>query len=199
MSTLTSTPSDTPSPASAAQDELLRLLRHASKGDQSAFQALYRQTSARLYAVALRLLRRRDWADEVMQEAYVRIWHNASEYVSERGHVLTWMISILRYRAIDRIRRERARGWSGDTHDGEDEEAASEDDNPLLLLQSHRRADQLNNCMNGLREEQRQCIASAFFDGYTHEELSERLQTPLGTIKSWVRRGLQALRRCLEQ
>lgn len=180
------------------QDELLRHILAVSRGDQAAFNALYRKTSARLYALALRLLRRRDWADEVMQEAYMRVWHNACDYVSERGTVIAWMATILRYRAIDRLRRENARSKVAQPLD-DDFEPVDNDQDPLELLSQSVNAELLHFCFGGLRAEQRRSIAAAFFEGYTHEQLSKQMEAPLGTVKSWVRRGLQLLRQCIEQ
>lgn len=179
------------------QDELIHFLHHASKGDHTAFQQLYNRTSNHLYAIAVRMLRRRDWADDVMQEAYVRIWHNASEYLSERGSVLAWMSTILRYRAIDRLRHEKKRRLIDDDIDETD--VIDDSPSPLELAELQRDTSLLYGCMEELQEEQRRVIASAFFDGYTHEQLSNRFSTPLGTVKSWVRRGLLSLRRCLQR
>lgn len=180
------------------QDDLKRHLLAASRGDQIAFNLLYQKTSARLYALALRLLRRRDWADEVMQEAYLRVWHNAGDYVSERGKVIAWMATILRYRAIDRLRREKVRGRFSQPIEDDVEPIDTEYD-PLELLSQGVNAERLHFCLGGLRAEQRRSIAAAFFEGYTHEQLSTKMQAPLGTVKSWVRRGLQLLRQCIEQ
>jgi RNA polymerase sigma-70 factor (ECF subfamily) len=178
------------------EDPLLRFMHRVAKGDQLAFEQLYQHTAPRMYAIALRILRRRDWADDVLQEAYVRIWHGAADYFSERGSVMGWMATILRYRAIDRLRREKKHGLADrDVFELEIEEEGSD---PQRIIACRKNASLLDNCMSGLREEQRQCIELAFFDGFTHEQLSERLAAPLGTVKSWVRRGLQALRRCME-
>lgn len=127
----------------------------------------------------------------------MRIWHNAGDYVSERGTVLAWMATILRYRAIDRLRRETARGGPPMPLD-DASEPIDEASDPMQLLSLSVNATRLNSCLQGLRCEQRISIAAAFFDGCTHEQLSVQLKAPLGTVKSWVRRGLQLLRQCLE-
>jgi len=177
-------------------DALYHCLHRAGVGDQAAFEQLYRYTAPQLHAIALRMLRQRDWADDVLQETYVRIWHNASEYFRDRGSVMGWMTTILRYRAIDRQRREKKHDLAD--HDVYELDIAEDDADPQLVIACSSDASQLNDCLNMLRNEQRQCIESAFFYGYTHEQLSERFATPLGTVKSWVRRGLQTLRRCME-
>lgn len=178
------------------EDVMLRYMHQVSRGDQVAFERLYQCTSSRMYAVAMRMLRRHDWADDVLQEAYVRVWHRASDYFSDRGSVMAWMTTILRYRAIDRLRREKKHVLAD--HDVFELELEEEGSDPELIMACKSDASLLDNCLGGLRKQQRQCIELAFLDGFTHEELSERLGTPLGTVKSWVRRGLQALRRCME-
>jgi RNA polymerase sigma-70 factor (ECF subfamily) len=177
-------------------DALRHCLHRTAMGDQVAFEQLYRYTAPQLYAIAVRMLRQGDWADDVMQETYVRIWHNASEYFSDRGSVMGWMTTILRYRAIDRLRREKKHGLAD--HDVYEMDVVEEDSDPQLAVACGLDASLLNDCMNALRSEQRQCIESAFLYGYSHEQLSERFAAPLGTVKSWVRRGLQSLRRCME-
>jgi len=178
--------------------ELLPLLQETARGNQSAFEQLYKSTSAKMYAVAMRLMRNPESADDVMQEAYVKIWHNASEYLSERGAVLTWMISILRYRAIDKLRKNK-RDHLHDNADNHQDQLIDEKQDLLKLMQKACDEKILNGCLEELADKQRQSIALAFYDGLTHEELSQHYGAPLGTVKSWVRRGLILLRRCLEK
>lgn len=178
------------------QDNLQTLLLGCARGDRDCFEELYRATSARMYAVALRLMRRTEWADEVMQEAYVKIWHNASEYISERGSVLTWMTSILRYRAIDQLRRLRRSPLEDDE---QVDELAGHDKGPLIFMQQACEKKLLQGCLDELVDNQKNSIALAFFDGLSHEQLSQYCNAPLGTVKSWIRRGLLLLRRCLEE
>ncbi len=179
------------------QDEMLLLLRESARGNQKAFQYLYSKTSGRMYAVALRIMRRKDLADEVMQEAYVKIWHNASEYLSDRGAVLTWMVSILRYRAIDRLRKLKREIHMEDADNYQDQLIDNSED-PLQYIHQAGESKVLHGCLEELVDKQKQSIALAFFDGLTHEQLSAHLDAPLGTVKSWVRRGLKLLRQCLD-
>ncbi len=176
--------------------ELLMLLHQSARGDQSAFHRLYERTSGRLYAVAMRLMRRNDLADEVMQEAYVKIWHNAGEYISDRGAVLTWMVSILRYRAIDRLRKLKRELVSEDIDELQDQ-IPDHGMEPLQFINAAADAKLLHGCLEELVDKQKHSIALAFFDGLTHEQLSQHLDAPLGTVKSWIRRGLMLLRQCL--
>ena len=174
--------------------DFLYLLSATAQGDKLAFADLYRQSSAKLYAVSLQMLRRRDLAEEAVQEAFVRIWHNAGDYQQEKGTVLTWMISIVRYRALDMLRAAKSRRETGD----ERLEEATHDQTPEQELYEQRDRVRIDRCMDGLEGSQRQAIELAYFRGLTHMEVCEQMETPLGTIKTWIRRGLERLKRCIE-
>jgi len=164
--------------------DLPALLAATGAGDRRAFKALYEATSRRLFGVALLILRRRDLAEDVLQEAYVRIWTQARQFDPERGPALAWLSRIVRNLAIDQIRREKGR--ADDIADHADTLSA-----PAAPLAE--RAD-LSRGLSRLKPDQRQILKLAFVQGYTHEELVERLGVPLGTAKSRVRRGLEQLR-----
>jgi len=174
--------------------DFLHLLSAAAQGDRQAFANLYRQTAGQLYAISLQMLRRRDLAEEAVQEAYVRIWHNAGDYQQEKGTVLTWMISIVRYRALDMLRAAKSRRETGD----ELLEEAEDEQTPERELYEQRDRVRIDRCMERLDDAQRNAIELAYFRGLTHMEVCEHMQTPLGTIKTWIRRGLDRLKRCLE-
>ncbi len=175
----------------------LQLLSATALGDRQAFEQLYRETSGKLYAVSLQLLQRKEPAEEALQEAFVRIWHNASEYNQERGSVLSWMISIVRYRALDMLRAAKVRR----DHRAREADAVEEDDDPAApeidLARTRARA-KIDTCMDHLEKPQADAIALAYFRGYTHHEVCHHMASPLGSVKSWIRRGLERLRRCLE-
>jgi RNA polymerase sigma factor (sigma-70 family) len=168
----------------------IELLGAIAQGDKQAFSALYQDTSKQLYAVSLKMLRRKELAEEALQDAYVRIWHNASEYRSGNGCVLTWMISIVRYRALDILRYNKIRKEDelidSDNFDIDTPEQAT--DSEQLLLEQ---------CLQQLDLQQRQAIYLAYFNGCSHKEVVNHLNNPLGTIKSWIRRGLMSLQSCL--
>jgi len=172
-------------------------------GDRAAFAQLYERSSSHLFAVVLRIQRDRALAEELLQEIYVAVWKAASGFDAARSQPLTWMTSIARNRAIDSLRRAQAQPrLSSSTPD--DDEAVDEgprDDGPgpLDLLQRASDARELSRCMQDLSPPQRQSVALAFFDGLSHAEVAERLHEPLGTVKSWVRRALSALKGCLER
>jgi len=175
-------------------DQLRQLLAQCSLGNRQAFETLYRAVSARLHGVALRFMGRQDLAEEVLQESFVRIWYNASRYEAHLSAPLTWMINITRNLAIDQLRKHREQPLS----DGQQEAMADESPSAHELLDSEREASALNRCLESLDGMQRQSITVAYFQGLSCSELAEHLAAPLGSVKSWIRRGMERLRRCLE-
>jgi RNA polymerase sigma-70 factor (ECF subfamily) len=194
---------DLPGEAPAAGDtqperpELGQLIRAAATGDRNAFEQVYRAAAPRAFGVALRLLRRRDLAEEAVQEAFVEIWRKAASFDAARGQALAWIAGIVRYRAIDLLRRLQRRDGIETT----DEAVEIADPAPLAsdLLIDGETAGRLAGCLALLRTEQQQAIRLAYFDGLTYEQVSDRLGAPIGTTKSRIRRGLQSLKRCLDQ
>jgi len=178
------------------QDELTNLVQLTARGDESAYQSLYEKTSARLYGVSLKLLKRPDWAEDVTQEAYVRVWYHAKEYHTERGQPLTWMISILRNLAIDKLRSRSAKEAHADV---EPDTLIASGSGPFKQLMQNQSVLALEGCIDELSESQRTSIFLSFFEGLSHQQVTARMDEPLGTVKSWVRRGLQSLRMCLER
>ena len=168
-------------------ERLVELLSLTAKGDRQAFGRLYDDTSAKLHGVALRLVKRRDLAEDAVQEAYLQIWYNAKVYRAERGAPIAWLVGIVRYRALDRLRH----GGPDRAADPIDVPDRWADPGPTPLEETLRSAEQrvLILCLGKLDERWRQCIILAFYEGFTHAELSNKLDTPLGTVKSWIRRG----------
>jgi len=192
-------PHDLP-PSRAAADalagRLAGLLGQCALKNQRAFEDLYQATSSKLYGVALRILRRQDWAEEVLQECYVNIWNHAGDYAQAKSAPLTWMTSIVRNRCLDRLRRPHGEAT------GEEYEIAVEawqDDapGPMEQLMASSEAAALARCLQQLEAKQRQSIMLAFFNGLSHSELADHMKLPLGTVKTWVRRGLERLKICL--
>ena len=177
---------------------LMELLARTALKDQQAFAELYRLTSPHLYAVALRILREAAAAEEVLQESFVNVWHHAGSYVAAKSQPLTWLTSIVRNRCLDQLRRREVETV---TMDDEEEGVviAAEDPTPLEMLLSGADAHAVRDCVEALEPGQKQAIALAFFQGLSHSELSGHLRQPLGTVKSWVRRGLERLRDCLDR
>jgi RNA polymerase sigma-70 factor (ECF subfamily) len=180
---------------SAAPDGLAELLAATARGERAAFARLYQLSAPKLFGVALRIVRREDWAEDVLQECYVRIWSHAGEYRTGLASPMTWMASIVRNRCLDWLRRPNP--------EVPDEEgalvAAAESANPGPLAELERlsNAQSLARCLQELEAKQRQAIALAFFEGLSHSELARHMREPLGTVKTWVRRGLLRLKACL--
>src|SRR5471032_3638126 len=180
--------------STADADQLRQLLAQCSLGNRRAFETLYRSVAPRLHGVALRCLGRADLAEEVLQESFVRIWNNASRYEAHLSAPMTWMVNITRNLAIDQLRKHREQPLA----DGQQD--AMLDDSPSAheQLDSEREARALNRCLDTLDGMQRQSITVAYFQGLSCSELADHLAAPLGSVKSWIRRGMERLRRCLE-
>ncbi len=174
---------------------LAALLSRSALRDQAAFAELYRRTSAKLFGVALRIVRRRDWAEDILQESFVNIWHHAGDYTAARSAPMTWLTSIVRNRCLDWARRPREE--TPETFDGMLEGVADDAPGPLACLARTSDAKRLARCLETLEPAQRQSIALAFYHGLSHSELAEHVKAPLGTVKTWVRRGLERLKTCL--
>lgn len=185
--------------------ELAQLLGRAGLGDRAAFARLYEQSSAHLFAVVLRINRDRAQAEDILQEVYVNVWRAAAGFDAAQSQPLTWLTSIARNRAIDSLRRANTQPQLRSGHASDDEESdvydetADDSPGPLELLSRAAEARQLQNCMQDLSAPQRQSLALAYFDGLSHAEVADQMGQPLGTVKSWVRRALMALKGCLDQ
>jgi RNA polymerase sigma-70 factor (ECF subfamily) len=175
---------------------LAEWLAACARRDRAAFERLYRATSAKLHGVALRIVRREDWAEEVLQECYVSIWSHAPDYRPGLAAPMTWMTSIVRNRCLDWLRRPRLE--LADEDGALTEAAESDNPGPLAELERSKSAGAVTRCLSELDARQRQAIALAFYDGLSHAELASHLRQPLGTVKTWVRRGLLRLKSCLE-
>ncbi|HUR40380.1 MAG TPA: sigma-70 family RNA polymerase sigma factor [Verrucomicrobiae bacterium] len=184
---------------SANPPDLAALLAATARGDQAAFAELYAATSSHLFAVLLRMLQRRDWAEEALQDAYMRIWQKSEGYDPARGVPMAWMSTIARYRALDllRMRRPEINESQFDEEARPLLDAPDESSGPEDRAVAGAGLDHLERCMKGLSDEQRRSVLLAYYEGYTHTELARRMKAPMGTVKSWVRRGLLQLRDCL--
>jgi RNA polymerase sigma factor (sigma-70 family) len=188
--------------------DLSRLLGRAGLGDRAAFATLYERTSSHLYAVVLRINRDRAQAEDILQEVYVNVWRAARSFDAAQSQPHTWLTSIARNRAIDSLRRVQTQPRlqtqraAASGADGEDEDVydtvADDAPGPLDLLSRATEARALGECMDKLGALQRQSVALAFYQGLSHAEVAEQLRQPLGTVKSWVRRALLALKSCLQ-
>lgn len=182
--------------ATVASDALPALMSRIAAGDRAALRQLYQATSAKLFAVCLRILSDREESEDVLQEVYVTIWRRADRFDASRASVMTWVSTIARNRAIDRL---RARGPLARSEPIEDMEIADGSVSAETLLSAADDRKRLNHCLGELDERTATVIRTAFFEGVTYDALARRMDQPLGTVKSWIRRGLAKLKGCLEQ
>jgi RNA polymerase sigma-70 factor (ECF subfamily) len=170
--------------------ELAQLLQRCAAQDTAAFRTLYDKTSPILFARLLRMLRRRSVAEEALQDVYVRIWQRAAQFEMNRGRALAWMVTIARYCAIDLMRRERLTLVSDDALSEIPDESAA--DGLGIEKPNH-----FDDCIGRLNDRTRECLTLAFVEGRSHEEIARLTTNPLGSVKSWIRRGLLSLKECL--
>lgn len=178
---------------------LAALLAATASGDEGAFAKLYALSSPKLYAIVVRLLKRRDWAEEALQDVYVRIWQKAETYSPERGVAMAWLATIARYRALDVLRAKRPEIGESDLDENQSAlvEGVESSQSPEDEAVEGTELDRLDNCLKELPDEQRKIVMLSYYEGFTHSELAKKFAAPLGTIKSWTRRGLMRLRDCL--
>jgi len=180
------------------QDELLvNLLGRCALRDQQAFKKLFEQASPYLNAVALRMLQSRELANEVLQEAFLQIWNNAASYRPHQARPFTWMASIVRYRALDRLDSEqRQRQHQVQLAEETDTELLSQFQ-PDEALQHYQLQFQLHQCLSFLGDKIKSAIELAYIYGYSREEIGARLEANTNTVKSWLHRGAERLKLCL--
>jgi RNA polymerase sigma factor (sigma-70 family) len=185
---------------------LASVLSRVALGDRAAFATLYRDTRSHLFGVILRINPDRAQAEDVLQEVFVNVWRAAQSFDAHRSQPMTWLTSVARNRAIDSLRRRKTEvatissHAAGDADDGDDDTLArvpSDTAGPMELLQQAAQAREVTHCMEQLSAEQQQCLALTYYQGLSHAEAADHLAQPLGTVKSWVRRALLALKACL--
>ena len=179
--------------------ELMHLLDRIAAHDEAALKTLYEQTSSKLFGLALRVLGHRDWAEDVLQEALITIWRVAGDYRASLSPPMAWMGLIVRSRALDLLRR-RSADRAHLTHELDDEMAhgiEGDSPNPMDTTQASEQAFALHQCLGRLENKQREVVILAYLRDLSHGELAEQLRLPLGTVKTWIRRGLDQLRNCM--
>lgn len=193
MPTSETDPAVVPRAGDAAQRrKLTELMAATAEGDRAAFRRLYDLSIRFVFGIVVAVMRDQQLSEEIAQEVYVTIWKRAKSFDVQKGNPLAWMAAIARNRAIDRLRAERARGFVSFTDEVPD---LADDKNEAELTVD---AIALRRMLEDLRPEFRQALLLSYFQGYTHAELAAVLDVPLGTAKSWVNRGLAALREMLQ-
>ena len=171
----------------------VELLDRTAAGDRQAFKSLYLAAGPRLFAIAIRMMRSRDLAEDVLQEAFVKIWERSWQFDPAKGEALAWLATVTRHTALDRLRKQPRSVVAFD------ETVVEEIDAQLgALTSSLGEASDLRRCLSNLREDYRKAVILAYINGLTHEELAQQLGKPVGTVKSWVRRGLEQLKGCMD-
>lgn len=187
----------TPISTSADGFDYESALEACARGERFALRALYERESRWLLGVAQRIVRDHDTAHDVLQDAFLQVWQRASTYQRALGSARGWIYTVVRHRALDEARRHRPEQAVGDDLEALAEAHGFQSAAAADLEQSNSHAEAIERCMQALDERKRECIAYAFVEGYTHDQIAERLATPVGTVKSWIRRGLLALKECL--
>lgn len=175
---------------------LASLLRSCAAGDRAALARLYEAAAPQLFGLALRMVRRRDLAEEIVQDAFLTAWSHAGDFDERRGTAQAWLAAILRNRAIDLLRR---RGREAPLDPDAAAAVPDPEPGPLDLAAASEQARALAACLEALEEGPRRSLRLAYYDGLTYDAVAVRLGAPPGTVKSWIRRGLMRLKSCLER
>ena len=186
---------DRPGGATSEAGTLRDLLTASAGGDRAAFSHLYDLTSARIYGLALRVIRDVHYAEEVVQESYLQYWQKADQYQPSRGSVITWMMTIAHRRAVDRVRTEELQQRKAAEYGAGN--ASTPHPIPLEVVVDREETRTLHTCLDRLTELQRASIEMSYFNGMTYPEVAAVMSTPLPTIKSRIRDGLRRLKKCL--
>ncbi len=180
-------------------NQLVQLLERVAMADESALRELYEATSSKLYGVAVRVVTNREWAEDVLQEGFLNIWRIAGDYKSSLSPPMAWMALVVRSRGLDFLRRRASD--RADVMQELDEvisdTVAGNSPNPLDTTLASEQAWALHQCLGKLENKQREVVSLAYLRDMSHNELSEQLKLPLGTVKTWIRRGLEQLRTCM--
>lgn len=182
------------------------LIQGAARGDHACFARIYERTHRHLFGVAVRILGQGQAAEDVLQEAYVSIWKSAGSYRSEVGgqtiQPMTWLIAIVRNKALDALRartrrRESELPESGDVDEDDVQSVGNPAPSAMHLLEQASQVLHIEGCMNALDGSYRQSLALAYYQGLSHTEVATQMGAPLGSVKAWIRRGLEKLKGCL--
>ena len=178
---------------------LTALIDRVALADEKALRELYELTSGKLYGVAVRVVTNRDWAEDVLQEAFINIWRIAGDYKASLSPPMAWMALVVRSRGLDFLRR-RASDRADKMQELDDvisDTIEGDSPNPMDTAMASEQARVLHHCMGQLNNKQREVVSLAYLRDLSHGELADQLKLPLGTVKTWIRRGLEQLRGCM--
>jgi RNA polymerase sigma-70 factor, ECF subfamily len=173
-------------------DDTAALLRRCAAGDRGAFRTVYERWSARLHGIALRITGQASLAADATHDAFVQVWQQAGRFDPARGSAEAFLVSLVRYRALDIVRR-----YGREMPGREPPEQADDSADTLSRLIASAEGAALHRCLERLEPDRRRLVLMAFVEGLSHGDLADRLKLPLGTVKSWIRRSLLSLRECL--
>ncbi|MGK0271115.1 MAG: RNA polymerase sigma-70 factor (ECF subfamily) [Cocleimonas sp.] len=173
-------------------NNLNTLLAKAAKKDQSAFQALYKDASPKLFALSLRLVNYdKETAEEILQEAFIKIWNKADKFDTDKGSAMSWMSTVVRNQAFDRLRSYKSRPQLVEESDYETLDYTANELQPEQQSFQRQQLAVFKEMLDKLPPKQQECVTQSLVQGYSHSEISERMELPLGTVKAWLRRNLK--------
>lgn len=182
--------------STAAQAALIAALSATGRGDRGALRDVFDRTSSKLMGICLQILKDRDEAEDVLQDVFINVWKRAGSFDPAKASPITWLATIARNRSIDRLRSRRSRRTEAPVE--EIMELADDRPDGFALAAAEDEGQRVHHCLSQLEGRAQAMIRTAFFDGLSYSDLAARAGVPLGTVKSWIRRGLQRLRDCLE-
>jgi RNA polymerase sigma-70 factor (ECF subfamily) len=186
--TSSQSPADTP-------ERVAELIHRVARKDSQAFALLYQATAPKLLGTVLRILRDRGWADDVIQDSYLKIWQKAEQFQDGKSSPITWLVSIARNSAIDELRKHPA---GRTTNSDELDELPAGQSTAQQQLEDQRAASKLNHCIDQLEKDRQDMVRLAYLNGWSREDLASQFEQPVNTVKTWLHRALKQIKRCLE-
>ena len=180
-------------------EQLMTLIDRVAERDESALKALYDLTSGKLYGLSMRVVRNNEWAEDALQDTFLQIWRNAPDYRASLSPPMAWLGLIVRSRSLDLLRRRKAarEHLTDEIDEAMADTMEGDSPNPMDTSLASQQAWALHQCLGKLDNQQREVVSLAYLRDLSHGELAEQLKLPLGTVKTWIRRGLDQLRTCM--
>lgn len=169
------------------------LVKLSQNQDAKLLQQIYDASKVRLFSVCLRILQDQQLAEDCLQESFIKVWHKANTYAPEKSEAITWLSRIVRNQAIDMLRRNQRLIFVDEMPDIEDQQA-----NQQQLVEDLEMGAKLQQCLADLKPEQRHCIMASYYGGETAQQIADKLERPVSTVKTWMARSMPVLKRCLE-